>query len=302
MSGGVVRALVTACGAIRRDGMRNRHWTVVLVGDDTDSPRTMRFSSRTVRVMGWLAGTVVVGLVVASIGVGVTYGKRRASSRDPVEFLRDSIASLDRQTTTLRVVAGLDTTMQPIDSAPPAPASVDLLLHRADQLSVNLEQVADKLHNDADKVARTPSIMPTAGWLTSQFSLSRFHPILHKWLPHLGIDVAAPYGTTVVAPAAGTVVRAGVASGYGMVLEIDHGNGIVTKYGHLSRFLVRERQQVTRGQPIAEVGNSGLATGPHLHYEVHVGGTIVDPLTYVLPSTIPDPVRQTDHAGAVPED
>jgi murein DD-endopeptidase MepM/ murein hydrolase activator NlpD len=262
----------------------------------------MRFSSRTVRVMGWLAGMVVAGLVMASIGIGVTYGKRRASSRDPVEFLRDSIASLDRQTTTLRVVAGLDTTMQPIDSARPAPASVDLLLHRADQLSVNLEQVADKLHNDADKVARTPSIMPTAGWLTSQFSLSRFHPILHKWLPHLGIDVAAPYGTTVVAPAAGTVVRAGVASGYGMVMEIDHGNGIVTKYGHLSRFLVRERQQVTRGQPIAEVGNSGLATGPHLHYEVHVGGTIVDPLTYVLPSTIPDPVRQTDHAGAVPED
>jgi murein DD-endopeptidase MepM/ murein hydrolase activator NlpD len=86
--------------------------------------------------------------------------------------------------------------------------SVDLLIHRADELSVNLDRVAAKLHADADKVARTPSIMPTAGWLTSQFSLSRFHPILHKYLPHLGIDVAAPYGTTVVAPAAGTVIRA----------------------------------------------------------------------------------------------
>jgi murein DD-endopeptidase MepM/ murein hydrolase activator NlpD len=172
-----------------------------------------------------------------------------------------------------------------------AGGSVDTLLHAADELSANLQAVSAKLHTDADKVARTPSIMPTAGWLTSQFSLSRFHPILHKWLPHLGIDVAAPYGTTVVAPAAGTVIRAGVASGYGMVMEIDHGNGIVTKYGHLSRFLVHERQQVVRGQAIAEVGNSGLATGPHLHYEVHVAGVIVDPLTYVLPETIPERVK-----------
>jgi murein DD-endopeptidase MepM/ murein hydrolase activator NlpD len=156
---------------------------------------------------------------------------------------------------------------------------------------VNLEQVTEKLHSDADRVARTPSIMPTAGWLTSQFTLSRFHPILHKWLPHLGIDVAAPYGTTVVAPAAGTVIRAGEASGYGMVMEIDHGDGIVTKYGHLSRFLVREGQHVVRGEPIAQVGNSGLATGPHLHYEVHVGGKIVDPLTFVLPETIPERVK-----------
>jgi murein DD-endopeptidase MepM/ murein hydrolase activator NlpD len=75
------------------------------------------------------------------------------------------------------------------------------------------------------------------------------------------------------------------------VMEIDHGDGIVTKYGHLSRFLVHDGQKVVRGQPIAEVGNSGLATGPHLHYEVHVGGTIVDPLTYVLPETIPERVK-----------
>ena len=144
--------------------------------------------------------------------------------------------------------------------------------------------------------------MPTTGWLTSQFSLSRFHPILHRYLPHLGIDIAAPYGTTIVAPAAGTVIRAGSASGYGQVLEIDHGNGIVTKYGHLSRFLVHIRQSVVRGQPIAQVGNSGLATGPHLHYEVHVNGAIVDPLTYVLPSTIPDRVQPIRPVVGAPED
>jgi murein DD-endopeptidase MepM/ murein hydrolase activator NlpD len=281
--------------------MRTRIWTVVIVGEDTDSPRTLRVSRRAARGVAALAVVALSGIVAASAVVGATQHRRIVAGRLPVDLLRDSLASLGRETAALRVIAGLQDSAAVVASVDGA-GSIDTLLHRADELSANLAQVTEKLHSDADKVARTPSIMPTAGWLTSQFSLSRFHPILHKYLPHLGIDVAAPYGTTVVAPAAGTVVRAGVASGYGMVMEIDHGNGIVTKYGHLSRFLVREHQQVVRGQPIAEVGNSGLATGPHLHYEVHVGGTIVDPLTYVLPSTIPDPVRESEHVGAAPED
>jgi murein DD-endopeptidase MepM/ murein hydrolase activator NlpD len=100
--------------------------------------------------------------------------------------------------------------------------------------------------------------------------------------------VAAPYGAPVVAPAAGVVSRISRQTGYGLVLEIEHGNGIETKYAHLSRVSVRAGQHVTRGQPIAAVGNSGLSTGPHLHYEVHVNGRVVDPLTYVLPGAIPD--------------
>jgi murein DD-endopeptidase MepM/ murein hydrolase activator NlpD len=295
--------VVTATSEGRRPGMRTRIWTVVIVGEDTDSPRTVRVSRRAIRWVGVLAFVALGGIVATSVAVGAAHHRSVAAGRLPVEFLRDSLASLGREASELRVIAGLQDSAGSVASVTSVAAgSIDTLLHHADQLSASLAQVTEKLHSDADKVARTPSIMPTAGWLTSQFSLSRFHPILHKYLPHLGIDVAAPYGTTVVAPAAGTVIRAGVASGYGMVLEIDHGNGIVTKYGHLSRFLVREHQQVVRGQAIAEVGNSGLATGPHLHYEVHVGGTIVDPLTYVLPSTIPDPVRESEHGGAAPED
>jgi murein DD-endopeptidase MepM/ murein hydrolase activator NlpD len=294
--------VVTGASGGRRAGMRTRIWTVVIVGEDTDSPRTLRVSRQVVRGATALALVALTGIVAASVAVGAAHHRRSvAAGQLPVDLLRDSLASLGREAAALRVIAGLQDSAAVVASVDGA-GSIDTLLHRADQLSANLAQVTEKLHSDADKVARTPSIMPTAGWLTSQFSLSRFHPILHKYLPHLGIDVAAPYGTTVVAPAAGTVVRAGVASGYGMVMEIDHGNGIVTKYGHLSRFLVREHQQVVRGQPIAEVGNSGLATGPHLHYEVHVSGTIVDPLTYVLPSTIPDPVRESEHVGAAPED
>jgi murein DD-endopeptidase MepM/ murein hydrolase activator NlpD len=275
-----------------RRAKKRAAWTVIIAGEDTESPRTLRVSRRALQMGGVIGSVVLTGIIGTALVLGgiVTTARHGIGARPTAQLLHDSLVSLDRQAAALRVVAGLQDTVS-ADSGRVATGSIESLLHRADQLSVSLEQVTEKLHSDADRVARTPSIMPTAGWLTSQFTLSRFHPILHKWLPHLGIDVAAPYGTTVVAPAAGTVIRAGEASGYGMVMEIDHGDGIVTKYGHLSRFLVHDGQKVVRGQPIAEVGNSGLATGPHLHYEVHVGGTIVDPLTYVLPETIPERVK-----------
>ena len=144
------------------------------------------------------------------------------------------------------------------------------------------------LARNNQRLASTPSIMPTAGWLSSQFSMHRFHPILHISRPHEGIDVSAPMGAPVVAPASGVVITVTQQHGYGLVLEVNHGNGIVTKYAHLSRVSVKQGQRVTRGQLIANVGNSGLSTGPHLHYEIHLNGRVVDPLTFVLPGAIPD--------------
>jgi len=95
-------------------------------------------------------------------------------------------------------------------------------------------------------------------------------------------------GAPVVAPASGVVITITQQRGYGLILEINHGNGLVTKYAHLSRVNVKQGQRVTRGQLIANVGNSGLSTGPHLHYEIHVDGRVVDPLKFVLPDAIPD--------------
>ena len=167
------------------------------------------------------------------------------------------------------------------DSAHPSEIRVDLnaLIRRANLLALVVPAkppTASPLHSA--RLAATPSIMPTQGWLTSAFSSMRSHPILHIARPHEGIDVTAPMGTPIEAPAAGVVIETGWESGYGNTVSIDHGYGIVTKFAHASKILVREGQRVSRGQRIALVGNTGLATGPHLHYEVHVNGRPVDPL------------------------
>ena len=165
---------------------------------------------------------------------------------------------------------------------------VDLnaLIRRANLLASSFEEAKDSLASHSQRLAATPSIMPTQGWLTSAFSSMREHPILHIARPHEGIDVTAPMGSPIEAPAAGVVTDAGWESGYGNTVTIDHGYGIVTKFAHASKLLVKVGQRVQRGQRIALVGNTGLATGPHLHYEVHVNGRPVDPLKYVLPEQV----------------
>jgi murein DD-endopeptidase MepM/ murein hydrolase activator NlpD len=160
---------------------------------------------------------------------------------------------------------------------------IEGMISRASNLANGLRDVSDTLERNFQRFANTPSIMPTAGWLSSQFTSSRFHPILHENRPHEGIDVHAPTGTPIVAPAAGRVVFAGNDKGYGLAVEIDHGNGIRTRFAHCSRLAVRAGQLVTRNQLIAAVGSTGLSTAPHLHYEIHVNGKPVDPITFVLP-------------------
>jgi murein DD-endopeptidase MepM/ murein hydrolase activator NlpD len=162
---------------------------------------------------------------------------------------------------------------------------VNVLLQQAADLSERFAMVSDSMAVKIERLRNTPSIMPTRGWLSGAFSKLRLHPILHELRPHEGIDLSAPMGSPIIAPARGTVTRVRSEAGYGNALEIDHGNGIVTLYAHCSRIIVRVGQRVDRGQMIATVGNTGLSVGPHLHYEIHVNGRPVNPLTYVLPES-----------------
>ena len=125
--------------------------------------------------------------------------------------------------------------------------------------------------------------------VSSRFSTARLHPILNRIRAHEGVDYAAPSGTAVYAAGDGRVRFRGVRGGYGNLLEIDHGAGIVTVYGHLSRFAgaARPGARVRQGQTVAYVGMTGLATGPHLHYEYRLNGRYLDPQRVKLPDATP---------------
>ncbi|MDR0814497.1 MAG: M23 family metallopeptidase [Bacteroidales bacterium] len=110
----------------------------------------------------------------------------------------------------------------------------------------------------------------------------KIHPIFGTKIFHKGIDFTAPIGTPIFATANGTVLEKGLYPGFGNRIMIDHGNGCQTLYAHLADFAVRDGQQVKRGQVIGTVGNTGVSTGPHLHYEVHKNGKPVNPINYFL--------------------
>jgi murein DD-endopeptidase MepM/ murein hydrolase activator NlpD len=125
--------------------------------------------------------------------------------------------------------------------------------------------------------------------ISSGFSNARFHPVLKKWRAHRGVDYAAPTGTPIMATASGKVSFAGTQRGYGKLIILAHNDKYDTAYGHLSRFAkgLRNGKSVKQGDIIGYVGSTGMATGPHLHYELRVNGVQQDPAKVVLPSAPP---------------
>jgi len=173
-----------------------------------------------------------------------------------------------------------------------AAADASSLAATADQLAAEQRLILvmhDSVHAlraqvlaDAAMVDSAPEmIMPVAGRVTSRFTRSRFHPLLQIFRPHRGVDLSAPAGTPIVAPALGTVSFVGSRFGDGLTVELTHNGGVMTRFAHCQAVLVRVGQRVRAGQTIALVGSSGITTGPHVHFEVLVRGTPVDPLRYL---------------------
>ncbi len=161
---------------------------------------------------------------------------------------------------------------------------LNAMIRRAELLAQSWTEATDALTTERERLAATPSILPTpTGYRSSRFSKSRWHPILNRARPHEGIDVAAPTGTPILAAAKGRVTYAGRNGDYGYMVEINHGNGLVTRYAHMrAEPVVRRGQTVERWQRIGEVGKSGLASAPHLHYEVLKNGRPVNPDNYIF--------------------
>jgi murein DD-endopeptidase MepM/ murein hydrolase activator NlpD len=148
-----------------------------------------------------------------------------------------------------------------------------------------LESGLQSMRGDVDRrnrlAAATPSIWPTRGWLSSAMG-TRVDPFTEEPKSHEGLDISADKGTPVYATADATVRQAGFSGAYGNLVVLDHGFGLETRYGHLSQFAVHAGDTVKRGDLVGNVGATGRATGPHLHYEVRVNGRLLNPLQLLL--------------------
>ncbi len=267
---------------------------------------------------------LVLGGAALSRGVGITRSRALEREnrllageiqrlRDRLVGLRDTLNVFSEREQALRLLAGLSPTDPGVQQAGiggpagqwserdslaaagvngaqalAARVDMDQLTRRANILTRSISEAYDSLSSHQARFAALPSIMPTKGWLSSAFMRERVHPILHLARPHEGIDVSAPMNAEIEAPASGVVTEVKWVDGYGNMLTVDHGYGLVTRYAHCSKILVVRGQRVKRGQTIARVGSTGLSTGPHLHYEVWVNGKPVDPIKYVLPDAIVD--------------
>jgi len=171
-----------------------------------------------------------------------------------------------------KVVGGMGGPYEPVDERATA---------TADKNFRSLFNSWKKLDQLQQSVVAIPSIRPVDSLsFTSNFGV-RSDPFRGTRAMHAGVDIPGAHGTNIYATASGTVNRAGWANGYGNLVELDHGRGIVTRYGHLSSFVVAAGQHVTRGQLIAHMGSTGRSTGTHLHYEVRIDGGAVNPVPFL---------------------
>ena len=299
--------------------MAPRFLTILFLTDATTSPRQVRLSQRALG--GVLVGGVLTLLVLGYIGihfltVEVDYlelirlrhaVQAQQEMAQQLETLSQEMTRLRTFDTQIRRLAGMQA--GPAAGAPTLAvgggtlelakalkegeqAEQVLLLARLYQdlerlereialRAESLQAVTEYLMKQKDRLTATPALWPTEGHVTSPFG-PRTSPFTGQPHHHTGVDIAAPPGTPIRAPADGIVTFAGTLPGYGHALVLTHGFGFKTFYGHNQRNQVIKGQTVKRGQIIALVGNTGYSTGAHLHYEVLLNDQPHNPLKYIV--------------------
>jgi len=204
--------------------------------------------------------------------------------------LEKKLAELDSKTETLALLSGLETVEQGASGGVGGASSTlqnpdkdNFIFEWKDKLAKRVNLLSQKWEEKKAVLKITPTILPVKGIPTAGFG-SRKNPFGDGGEFHTGIDISCPAGRPVYASADGMVVEANFSGGLGKCVTIFHGLGISTKYGHLSKIVVKEGQKVKRGTLIGYTGSTGRSTGPHLHYEVLLNGKPVNPLEYIQES------------------
>ncbi|MDW7682269.1 MAG: peptidoglycan DD-metalloendopeptidase family protein [bacterium] len=240
--------------------------------------------------------------------VNFTLSSQLIEMRKQINQVESRIQQLEGEDDQLRMIAGLDTIDQDMRLAGVGGPEyvynedlnyfsadlgthvfetkdlIDQLKNKIQLLTESREEIFDTLRAKENEIKHLPTIKPVRiGRITSHFG-TRIDPFTEQRTVHPGIDIGAPVGTPVFVSADGIVTRINRSykknKGYGKLVEIDHGNGLKTKYGHLDKIKVKHGQKVKRWEVIGEVGETGRATGPHLHYEVVLFDKRVNPIMY----------------------
>ena len=290
--------------------MRSKRYTIVVA--DPGSGVVRRFSVRLLAVVSVVLGVLALPVL---IGLGARWSARatiselqarnatleieNASYRDVTGQLAAQISSLQTAVDDIGARAKVDPAAQSAMNRLPAHvrsramgggsiaapllsgAFPDHAFTVLRDLLGALEERLTTVRSDVERrqalASATPTMWPIAGWITSSFG-NRRDPFNGATDFHPGLDISANHGEPVYAPADGTVENAAVNGSYGNMITIDHGFGLSTRYGHLSRYAVSAGQKVRRGQVVGYVGSTGRSTSPHLHYEVLVNGQLTNPL------------------------
>jgi hypothetical protein len=294
---------------------KNNQRVIVLVESDSSSKVTRReYSAMKLRAAGMVAGFGLAALLLLVMffssgwmmqirNRGLIEENRMLSEKlsvmqGRVGHLAQRVDSLGREEEAIRVKVNLPEigdevraagigSMMPLEEEVIGDERVEGMLKTLDhlerQLAIQMQsfsEIQDKIETDEDRMQYIPSIIPVKGARFTDGYGYRRDPFTGYRRFHYGADFSAPTGTEVYATADGVVKRVRRRSGYGKTIEVDHGYGYLTIYGHLHDYNVRRGQKVKRGDVIATVGNTGRSTAPHLHYEVQVEGRPVDPLDY----------------------
>jgi murein DD-endopeptidase MepM/ murein hydrolase activator NlpD len=293
--------------------MARKFYTIMIVPHATAKFRRLKVSRNFLIMAGCFLGLVfVAGLMFPHFLLKSTQLRasletlaaenaelRKANERfdSSLSDLRGKLAEFESKATKFALMVGVDDLngqqmaaggssfdlrgLPPKASQEVIEGEINTLRERSGVLQDSFRILDMAFQKQALLLSSTPSIFPVRGLMGNGYGWRR-DPFTGMRDFHEGLDVVAPVGTKVIAPADGIVTRVGVSGGFGNSVLISHGYGIITRYGHLSASNVRVGQRVKRGDVIATVGTTGRSTGPHLHYEVLVHQRNVDPVKYIL--------------------